>query len=105
MKYSAKKWIGIVLLHLLTALTMATLVDFCILLFQLGLPWGIQMLTVMQFAAVFFCCFLLSITISAFAGKSWHILAGCFSAAIWVFLAVGVLGWNIATMDLDYCDI
>lgn len=101
-KYERKTWIAIILSNLLISFTLAVLVDFCFLLFQLGLPWGIQMLTMTQFAAVFFCCFLLSFILSVFAGKKWSIFAGGFSAAIWLLLAVGALGWHTATKDLGY---
>lgn len=101
-KYERKTWLAIILSDLLISFTLAILADSCILLFQLGLPWGIQMLTMMQFTVVFFCCFLLSLAISVFAGKRWSFLAAGFSAAIWVLLAVGVLVWNASAGNLDY---
>lgn len=97
-----RKWIGSALISFLVALTLTILLDLAVALFDIGAAWQIRALTMGQFAAAFGICFLVSFAVSLLAGKTWNVVAGGISAALWVILAAGILCWQDVGKDTVY---
>lgn len=83
------------LFHLFVAFTMSMLVDLVLVVNFLAL-------SMVRFAAVFIGCIVLSFLFSVFGKKTYKILAGGLSLAVWLLLAAGFLCWNDVSAQLDY---
>lgn len=101
-KYEKKAWPGVVLINVLSAFTLTMVTETIILVFELGLPLGIQMLTLPQFAGMFFVFFLLSCLTSLALGKIWHIVIGIFVSLLLLIIAASTLCWYSASKNLNY---
>lgn len=101
-KYEKKAWPGVVLINVLSAFTLTMATETIILVFGLGLPWGIQMLTLPQFAGMFFIFFLLSCLTSLVLGKIWHIVIGIIVSLLLLIIAASTLCWYGASKNLNY---
>lgn len=97
-----KKWIGSFLISLLIALTLTILLDLAVALFDIGAAWQIRALTMGQFAGAFCICFLVSFLLSVIAGKTWNVVMGGLSAAMWMVVLAGVLCWKDVGTDTVY---
>lgn len=86
------------LLHLFVALTMSMLVDFLLVTRFLAL-------SMVKFAIVFAGCFLVSVLVSLFGGKTGKIVAAGLSAAVWMLVAAGFLCWNDVSGAAGYVSL
>lgn len=94
-KGDQKTWIGTVLFHLFVAFTMAMAVDLLLVV-------NYRALSMVRFAAAYLGCFLLSFLASLMAGKTWKLIAGSLSAAVWMLVAAGFLCWKDVSSGLAY---